>query len=65
MGLRGMDPGVFGRALRIVGREDIIDARTAIAANRAALDLELLRELALRFGRGTAHTLETLLAEPS
>jgi len=85
MGLRGMDPGVFGRAslvplsgrqLRVVGLEDfiamkafasgpqdIIDARAAIAANRASIDLELLRELARRFGRGAAHTVEILLAE--
>ncbi len=64
-----------GESLQIVGREDFIamkvfaarpqdpaDARSAIAANPASLDLELLRGLALRFGRHTALTLETLLS---
>jgi uncharacterized nucleotidyltransferase DUF6036 len=63
-----------GASLQVVGREDFIamkvfaggpqdisDALSAIAANPASLDLELLRRLALQFGRGTALTLETLL----
>jgi hypothetical protein len=61
-------------SLQVVGREDFIamkvfaggpqdisDASLAIAANPQSLDLELLRRLALRFGRSTALTLETLL----
>jgi hypothetical protein len=63
-----------GESLQVVGREDFIamkifagapqditDARLSIAANSGSLDLELLRGLALRFGRSTALTLETLL----
>jgi hypothetical protein len=63
-----------GESLQIVGREDFIamkvfaggpqditDARSAIAAKPESLDLDLLRGLALRFGRHTALTLETLL----
>jgi hypothetical protein len=41
--------------------QDISDALSAIAANPESLDLELLRRLALQFGRGTALTLESLL----
>ncbi|MFI4890038.1 MAG: hypothetical protein ACHQIL_05850 [Steroidobacterales bacterium] len=67
-----------GEFVRVVGREDFIamkafaggpqdisDAGIAIAANPQSLDLELLRRLALRFGRGTARTLEELLTEPT
>jgi hypothetical protein len=63
-----------GASLQVVGREDFIamkvfaggpqdisDALSAIAANPESLDLELLRRLALQFGRDTALTLETLL----
>jgi hypothetical protein len=63
-----------GESLRVVGREDFIamkifaggpqdisDARSAIAANPESLDLELLRGLALRFGRDIALKLESLL----
>ena len=87
MGLKGVDPGLYGRAssvefsggsLRVVAAEDFIamkrfaggpqdlaDARAAIAVSRATIDLELLRALALRFGRDAARTLDDLLAEPS
>jgi hypothetical protein len=41
--------------------QDITDACPAIAANPESLDLDLLRGLALRFGRHTALTLESLL----
>jgi hypothetical protein len=64
-----------GESLQVVGPEDFIamkvfagvpqdisDARLSIAANSGSLDLELLRGLALRFGRSTALTLETLLS---
>jgi hypothetical protein len=63
-----------GASLQVVGREDFIamkvfagapqdisDALSAIAANPESLDLELLRRLALQFGRDTALTLESLL----
>ncbi len=63
-----------GESLQVVGREDFIamkvfaggpqdlgDARSAISANPQSLNLELLRGLALRFGRHTALTLEALL----
>jgi len=65
-----------GESLSIVGREDFIamkafaggpldlaDARQAIEFDRAALDLELLRRLAARFGPVTARTLGELLRE--
>ena len=65
-----------GESLRVVGREDFIamkafaggpqdlsDARVAIAADPGSIDLELLRRLALRFGRDTAKVLEILLIE--
>jgi predicted nucleotidyltransferase len=60
--------------LEIVGREDFIamkafaggpvdlaDARAVIDLDRESLDLELLRRLALRFGRDAAHNVEDLI----
>ncbi len=63
-----------GTRLQVIGREDfiamkvfaggpqdIVDARNAIDISRESLDLDLLRKLALQFGRACAATLETLL----
>ena len=57
------DPVVAPLALKDSSGEpqDITDARSAIAANPESLTLELLRGLALRFGRHTALPLEALL----
>jgi hypothetical protein len=64
-----------GMPLKFVGREDfiamkvfaggpvdLVDARRAISADSASLDLGLLRRLAERYGRGVAESLEQLLA---
>lgn len=60
--------------LEIVGRDDFIamkafaggpvdlaDARAVIELDRESLDLDLLRRLAQRFGRGVARTMEDLI----
>jgi len=66
----------FGESLSVVGREDFIamkvfaggpqdlaDARQAMDFDREALDLELLRRLAARFGPDTSRTLGKLLGD--
>lgn len=65
-----------GTTLRFIGREDFIamkvfaggpvdltDAENAIAANPKSLDVALVRQLAVRFGRNTSETLERLLSK--
>ena len=65
---------LMGSLLQVVGREDFVamkafaggpldlaDARAVLAADRASIDLELLRRLAQRFGRETVATMETLI----
>ena len=60
--------------LEIVGREDFIamkafaggpvalaDARAVIAQDRESLDLELLQQLAQRFGRDAVEAVESLI----
>jgi hypothetical protein len=65
----------FGESLSVVGREDFIamkvfaggpqdaDARQAMDIDRDALDLDLLRRLAGRFGPETLSNLATLLRD--
>jgi hypothetical protein len=66
-----------GTPLKFVGREDfiamkvfaggpmdLVDAKRAISAAGATLDLDLLRRLAQRYGRSVAVSLEQLLAPP-
>jgi hypothetical protein len=43
------------------GPQDIADAANAIEVAAGSLDLMLLRRFAERFGRATAHSLETFL----
>jgi hypothetical protein len=63
-----------GRSIRVIGREDFIamkcfaggpqdvaDARTAAEAAQEPLDVDLLRRLTRRFGRGAADVLEQIL----
>jgi len=63
-----------GRRIRVIGREDFIamkcfaggpqdvaDARHAAKAAREPLDVDLLRRLTRRFGRGAADVLEQVL----
>lgn len=47
------------------GPQDIADAANALKAAADSLDLVLLRRLAERFGRATAHSLERLLENTS
>jgi hypothetical protein len=67
----------FGESLSVVGREDFIamkvfaggpqdlaDARQAMDFDRDALDLDLLRRLAVRFGPDTSRALGKLLGDP-
>lgn len=85
LGLRGMRPEIFARAVpvafqggevKFAGREDFIamkafaggpvdmrDAACAIEAAGAALDTEMLRQIASGYGRETAATVDTLLDE--
>lgn len=71
---RAIEVPFEGEALRVVSREDFIamkvfaggpqditDAANALEAAADSLDLALLRRLAERFGRATAHSLEALL----
>lgn len=71
---RAIEVAFEGETLRVVGREDFIamkvfaggpqdisDAASALEAAADSLDLVLLRRLAERFGRATAHSLERLL----
>jgi hypothetical protein len=64
-----------GRQVRVIGREDFIamkcfaggpqdvdDARHAVKLAQEPLDLDLLRGLTRRFGRGAADVLEQVLA---
>jgi hypothetical protein len=64
-----------GRKIRVIGREDFIamkcfaggpqdvdDARSAVKAAQEPLDVDLLRRLTRRFGRGAADVLEQVLA---
>jgi predicted nucleotidyltransferase len=72
---RAFDVPFHGGRLRVVGLEDFIamkvfaggpldmvDAGAAIAANGKSFDLDLLRQLASRYGRAVAAALETLLS---
>jgi len=74
---RGIDVPFLGETLRIVGLEDFIamkcfaggpqdmlDARSAYVSARGPLDLDLLRTVARRFGRGAADRVEQVLAAP-
>ena len=87
-GLRGLDPGVYsravelpspwaGRPLRFAGPEDLIamklfagsakdllDARRVLAVSSGSLNLTLLRQLCVRFGRDTQLRCEQLLQQP-
>lgn len=45
------------------GPQDIADAQNALEAAEEQLDTDLLRELATRYGKNTAKSLENLLAE--
>jgi hypothetical protein len=64
-----------GHSIRVIGREDFIamkcfaggpqdvaDARNAVKTAQQPLDLDLLRRLTRRFGRGAADVLEQILA---
>jgi predicted nucleotidyltransferase len=72
---RAIEVPFHGGRLRVVGLEDFIamkvfaggplamvDARAAIAADGKSLDLDLLRQLASRYGQSVAAGLETLLS---
>jgi predicted nucleotidyltransferase len=65
-----------GDTLRVVGREDFIamkcfaggpqdiaDARLALSSAQAAIDLDLVRRLARRFGRTAADAFEQIVAQ--
>lgn len=72
---RAVDVRFSGATLRIVGREDFIamkcfaggpqdiaDARLAFRSAQAAVDIDLVRRLARRFGRATVDALEQVLS---
>jgi predicted nucleotidyltransferase len=73
--VRTVDVPFDGDTLQLIGREDFIamkcfaggptdvaDARAALDGGREPVDLDLLRRLTRRFGRGAADVLEQLLA---
>ena len=73
---RTVEVPFMGVSLRIVGREDfiamkcfaggpqdIMDARSAYRSAQGPVDLDLLRAVTRRFGRGAADKLEEVLAE--
>lgn len=72
---RCIDVAFASRKIRVIGREDFIamkcfaggpqdvaDARNAVRTAQEPLDLDLLRRLTRRFGRGAADVLEQVLA---
>ena len=72
---RTVDVPFSGDTLRVIGREDfiamkcfaggpqdIVDAQAALRGSQEAVDLDLLRRITRRFGRGAADVLEELLA---
>jgi predicted nucleotidyltransferase len=72
---RTVDVPFRGTTLRVIGREDFIamkcfaggpqdiaDAEEALRRSGPPLDLDLLRRVTQRFGRGAADVLERLLA---
>jgi hypothetical protein len=73
---RTVEVPLEGTRLRFVGREDFIamkvaaggpidllDAENAIAADPKSLDVELVRNLGLRFGTSASVSLERMLAD--
>jgi predicted nucleotidyltransferase len=74
---RTIEVELQGASMRVAGREDFIamkafagspqdisDARNAVIAAQASLDLVLVRRLAKRYGRAASDGLEKLLREP-